>query len=402
MDYALNMLARLICCITVGWSVEGCKVDNPKAGNKFIPYTQVGHPLGETLGSEVNFLTQFVNSSIQIGYWFDCPKLKFDNETHQEIQNQIRSAIDIWLAPMRSLSKEVISREDIVIKRLAKLDGSPRTERQFIDIGEGYQLGISFSCVGGRSYVASQTTPYIFMSHGNLAALEDDDKYEFCLASDVCYSSFVLLHEFGHVFGLADTYSVGVSLKKGQPLSVMASVIPFTDKDGRLALAPDDIRGAQWLYQHYHVNSELTDCFYDDYELDETGKGCRPKSLIIDMLTNVAIRERHGAGAKIDKLLYTASDAIHYSGKFLENDEIARDRNGNTALHLALIAGADSEKYKNQWLEVITEILQHKNCRKACVVAEDTQGRTFLQLAKELEYDTNSETFQLSNPKFAK
>ena len=73
---------------------------------------------------------------------------------------------------------------------------------------------------------------------------------------------FTLMHEVGHAFGLADTYTASnniVSGRKGnQPPSIMASSrelfnYPPTLAPGqRIELSTDDIKGLIWLYKKTH------------------------------------------------------------------------------------------------------------------------------------------------------
>ena len=85
----------------------------------------------------------------------------------------------------------------------------------------------------------------------------------------------ILVHEMGHIFGLADTYlrnnpelsKGGSDSTKGtQPDSAM-SVLTTFHKGGGL-LGRDDKIGIVWLYKVAYEGLGLRDCFFPDYELE--------------------------------------------------------------------------------------------------------------------------------------
>lgn len=91
---------------------------------------------------------------------------------------------------------------------------------------------------------------------------------------------FVLVHEMGHGFGLADTYvGAGGEGRKGrQPVSVMAADYHVLAAGKEVELTDDDVKGLRWLYEKHHAESieSQSDCHFDDYEYEATPAGCVP------------------------------------------------------------------------------------------------------------------------------
>ena len=189
-----------------------------------------------------------------------------------------------------------------------------------------------------------------------------------------------VLHEIGHLFGLADTYmeaehwgkpgfdTGGRNNTKGsQPASIMDGTIYISTKgakraewdeqvQGIMPLSEDDRSGIIWLYKFIYEGLALEDCFFPLYELEDVpqwGLGCVPKY----------------------PLLFALAFHLEYdSVTIIKEDEgldvNAQDADGLTALHHAILNG---------YTEVVKTLLfQHKDTD---VNVKDVEGRTALHYA---------------------
>ncbi|MDE0315655.1 MAG: ankyrin repeat domain-containing protein [Candidatus Poribacteria bacterium] len=189
-----------------------------------------------------------------------------------------------------------------------------------------------------------------------------------------------LVHETGHIFGLVDTYipwadrhkqglsKGGLALTKGtQPAAVMSQHIPGfpvaaandpVPLDGLETLGIDDSNGIVWLYKHVHEGLPLENCFFPNYELEETPHGCRPKYPLIFEI-------KQGDDRWALRIIDEDSNI----------DVNAQDKDGLTALHHAVLNGFE---------ELVAKLIAHKNIKP---FLRDKQGRTALKLARERELD---------------
>ena len=195
-----------------------------------------------------------------------------------------------------------------------------------------------------------------------------------------------IVHELGHLFGLADTYLLRIAdegkpgldtgalnrTRGSQPDSIMSGAPLFTllgehrDFDelipvqGLMPLSQDDINGLIWLYKFTYEGLALEDCFYPNYEIEESPFvfGCVPKYTLI-----FELKFGHE---------YTAL-------RIIEEDEgldvNVQDADGMTALHHALL---------NQFEEVIKELLARPDIKPSL---KNNEGLTPLQLARELKLE---------------
>ena len=173
-----------------------------------------------------------------------------------------------------------------------------------------------------------------------------------------------LVHEMGHIFGLADTYLRGEDwgnpeLDKGgrdatkgtQPSSIMAG--DTHTRDGGM-LGRDDKNGIVWLYKRRYEGLGLRDCFFPDYELEEEPLGCVPKYTLIFALKH---------GIEVHGILILRDDE--------GLDVNVRDADGMTALHHAVL---------NKYTRVVTALLQRADLK----YYKNNDGQTPLQLATAL------------------
>ncbi|MDE0426328.1 MAG: ankyrin repeat domain-containing protein [Candidatus Poribacteria bacterium] len=171
----------------------------------------------------------------------------------------------------------------------------------------------------------------------------------------------VLTHEFGHAFGLLDTYVVhpdalpslgGLKQTIGtQPASVMAALLD----DNPLTIGEDDKRGIIWLYKYHHENLAPGDCFFDDYVSVEYGRttgGCEPRYPFI---------------------FETKHNPPEYALQLLEDDPAidinAQDVGGMTALHYAVM-------YEK--VEIVQALLAHEDIKPSL---KNKQGQIPLDTA---------------------
>ncbi len=205
-----------------------------------------------------------------------------------------------------------------------------------------------------------------------------------------------IIHELGHLFGLADTYlsiqfegdprfdTGGPDGTKGsQPSSIMSGLVAgglgiswddLIPLEGLVPLGLDDRNGILWLYKHTYEGLALKDCFFPNYQLEESPfLGCAPTYPLIFVLHQP----------------YTER-ATEISVRFvLEQDEginvNAQDRHGMTALHYAV---------SRELTQVIKMLLKRPDIKP---FLRDKQGHTALKLARERGLD-KIESLLLSHP----
>ena len=229
-----------------------------------------------------------------------------------------------------------------------------------------------------------------------------------------------LHHELGHLFGLADTYleiedwgKPGLDTgafdgsRGSQPLSIMLSPSVstlFRRRDGVFdahALVPlqgivpmlaDDRNGIVWLYKHVHEGLPLRECFFPNYELEESPLGCIPKYPLIFELKHSAevsgirlIKDDEGLDVNAQDAggLTALHHAILYDfarvvGMLIQRADITlntQDKEGMTALHYAVL---------HEWTEGVKALLTHKDIKP---FLRDNEGRSALQIARENKLD---------------
>ena len=235
----------------------------------------------------------------------DCPDSRKTEENHRLVREFLEWGIRTWLAPLREITDR-----PIVDKFIFHQGHGQRDE---------YEISAIFWCKKGIS-VASRDARTVDMS---------EDPGRRFPHENLPYDRFVLLHELGHVFDIADTYvgniifsppSTGGLPKTigNQPQSVM-SIDGGCLSIGWLCL--DDKRAIQWLYRYHWEGLDPTNCppefVYE--ELTHEGRtvgGCVYKH---PLLTEV--RQGHAEGAR----------------RFLDRNKNLKindkDEHGLTALH---------------------------------------------------------------------
>ena len=289
-----------------------------------------------------------------IHYSFDlCEPV--DKETQEKFEQIITKFLQSWLQPLREYTERLI-----VNDFRYKLDPDWR----------GATFGVTHIC-------EEKEGPKAFF--GPLGIINPSVGLELTWRGTA-----VMLHEIGHLFGLADTYEgarlgpAGISTggtnhtRGSQPASFMSGfsfmVARKTFKDidwdalvplqGLVPLGQDDENGIIWLYKYTYEGLPMDDCFFPNYELTEIPFGCEPKYPLI-----FEIKQDNERLA----LLVLNDD---------ENLDVnAQDANGMTALHHTVLRGFE---------ELIAKLLDHPDIKP---FLSDKQGRTALSLAQERGLD---------------
>ncbi len=289
--------------------------------------------------------------TISYSYGDDCPPEMRNND--KAITAAVTKALQTWLQPLRDYSNKPIV-NDFRYHQFAAMPFHAETD-----------LWIIFYCKLGRSKAFIGGVPSIKLRQGTKVVRPFMNS---------------LVHETGHVFGLADTYipwndrhkpglsQGGLSGTKGtQPAAVMSGHMPvFLDQDanhpvaldGLEPLGTDDINGIIWLYKHVHEQLPLEECFFPEYALEETPLGCRPKYPLIFEIKQ---------GDEYWSLEVIKDDP--------NLDINAQDKEGMTALHYAVLQGFE---------ELIAKLLDHPDIKP---FLSDKQGRTALRIARERGLD---------------
>lgn len=291
--------------------------------------------------------------TISYSYGDDCPPEMRNND--KAITAAVTKALQIWLQPLRDYSNKPIVNDF----RYQKFAAEP--------FRADSDLWIIFYCDLERSTAHWGARPGINLRSGTKV---------------VRHFMSSLMHEAGHVFGLADTYipwvergkpglsKGGLASTKGtQPAAVMGGHMPIFpinvdahDPVDLNALPPllgaDDTNGIVWLYKHVYEQLPLEDCFFPEYVLEETPLGCRPKYPLIFEIKQ---------GDEYWSLEVIKDDP--------NLDINAQDKEGMTALHHAVLQGFEA---------LIAKLLDHPDIKP---FLSDKQGRTALRIARERGLD---------------
>ncbi len=298
-----------------------------------------------------------------IRYSFDlCPPV--DKETQERHEQLITKFLQSWLQPLREYTERPIV-NDFRYKRDAAWGG--------------VTFGVTHIC-------EIREAPKAFFSPLRIInpSLGPEPTWR---------NMSVNMHEIGHLFGLADTYvgarrgPVGISTgglnstRGSQPASIMGGgstmflvsadreeavnkIDALVPPQGLVPLSKDDENGIIWLYKFTYEGLPMDDCFFPDYEVEETPFGCVPKHPLI-----FEIKHKH----------YYDEFAEIITLEILRDDENldvnAQDADGMTALHHAVLRGFE---------ELIAKLLEHPDIKP---FLSDKQGRTALRIARDRELD---------------
>ena len=311
------------------WGSVSCILRKEASGKKFIA-------LEHKRGQQPDAMIDKVHAphwDITYRYGDDCPPEARNNGA--ALTATVTEALQMWLQPLRDYAQRPIVNDFRYRLHVGRKDAD-------FTIVFFCKIAGSLAWVGGGS-------PRIDLRQG--AEITAD----FMTA---------LVHEMGHIFGLADTYlRNNPELSKGgsddtkgtQPSSTMAGATKFHKGGGMLGR--DDKIGIVWLYKRFYEGLALRDCFFPDYELEKDPLGCRPQYPLIFALQH---------GAEITPLLILREDE--------GLDVNVRDADGMTALHHAVL---------NKYTRVVTALLQRADLK----YYKNNAGQTPQQLATKLGLD---------------
>ncbi len=277
-----------------------------------------------------------------------------NEETQKKFTQVVTKFIQSWLQPLREYTNRPIVNDF----------------RYHLDADwNGASFGITHTC----DIKAGSANASVFPPIG-IETFSDDLKLTWRWIT-------TMLHELGHLFGLADTYlrviDIGKpgldtggrdSTKGSQPLSIMSGFTlallkkdwdqPILAHPGVVTLNEDDKNGIIWLYKYIHEGLPLRDCFFPNYELEASPLGCVPKYPLIFEL-------KHS----------TEKSSLFVIREDENLDVNARDADGMTALHHAVLYG-----YKR----VVEELIKRDDIKP---YLSNKKGQSPMQLAKELKHD---------------
>ena len=292
----------------------------------------------------------------KIGYRYHTDCTPAERQNGEALMEAMSASLRTWLEPLKELQPE----RPIVDKFVYELQpdfnpinpGDHYNPNQPEDL-EGWRevdLRVTFECTQGISValIGLIFQPAVVMRLGT-------EPTPLMLS--------VLTHEFGHAFGLDDTFARegimsshgGFPWTAGNPASVMAMPDGFhNDKLIPPAIGEDDKRGIIWLYKYFHEDLAADDCFFADY-------------------VYVKVKDMHRCAPKHPLIFETKYNPPKHALQLLKHaptiDINAQDEDGMTALHYAVM----SEKE-----EVVKALFAHKDIKPSL---KDKQGRTPLDIA---------------------
>ena len=306
---------------------------------------------------ELNTLTDVVHKpQWTIGYRFgpECePENRQNGKALEAVMTQVLRA---WLQPLRELHPKqpivdvfLYELQEDVKEGDRKSQGDQKSEgrkKKNVDMRIAFRCGAAATGISIAVTAFGDSAPDVFIRS------EPDDPKRL---------GFILTHEIGHAFGLADTYSVdfeggrstgGLAGTTGiQPPSVMSSHF-WRRQDEKPYLSEDDKNGIIWLYKATHEGLAINDCFFPDYVFEPERKGCRPKYPLI-----FEIKHRH------------SKFAVQMLDEDPKIDVNAQNDAGFTALHFAV---------RLQQTEVVKRLLAHPDIKP---FLKDKRGRSALKIA---------------------
>ena len=298
----------------------------------------------------------------KIGYRYGGECQPADRQNGELLKEAISTSLRTWLQPIKELKPARMIVDKFVYELQPDFDPLQPGDFHNRNIEEDRQewrevdLRVTFQCRqehGGVALIGHLFPPAVLMRMGSETTPE---------------MLFILAHELGHAFGLADTYArPGLMDNQGglrattgkQPASTMASMSHHihADRLPALAISEDDKRGIIWVYKYFHEKQEFGDCFFADYVFIEELGSCRPKHPLI-----FEVKHNH----------------TMYALQILEDDPTldvnAQDVSGMTALHYAVMY----EKVK-----VVKALLAHEKIKP---FLKNKYGETPLDIAQETNH----------------
>ncbi len=278
------MRQRVVTLILVVLAVVACGEDTQHSTPSFISND---HHFGE--GNQyVRMFTEHVHDET----WH----ITYTAEVERDFEAALTIALQTWLQPLREieLNRDIV--DDFEFYRSNAIDTLGTNTIAWDDVlfrsrftagSGGDKAGLYESTYFPPQGVFFPPIPDLPRDLPLLTVFEVDET-----ATDITtdsYFMFVLMHEVGHGFGLADTYASfnadgTVNRQGNQPVSVMAgdyvafAYPPILAADERVELASDDIRGLLWTYKRVTGDvDDITDCG-EDYEYENSPRGCIPST----------------------------------------------------------------------------------------------------------------------------
>lgn len=301
-----------ICAASLGSTLisillSSCGSENV-ASTKFITLTGVG---GELRG---NYLIKDVKAErwlVHYGFSDNDRCLSSGLDDPDKFEEQIRQSIlltiDLWLQPLRELETGIVNDFNLILVDTVKYN-EMSTALYLVPGDEKANIGIIFHCKekDRTSYPPSNASPSIRivrMHH----RYKQEEKFPHNKMSDThMFMISSMLHELGHLFGLADTYpkvipdqqGMGGMLHTGdseytlgrQPLSIMGFSNLLSVVTPGLIISADDAEGIRWLYRLTHDNAAADEC-PEDYVIELETKGCLPRHPLIFAVRNGDVRQ---------------------------------------------------------------------------------------------------------------
>lgn len=336
---------------------------NVLVGCLFFSGTPVAHGFITVSGGrqldELKFLTKNIfKPQWKIGYRYHTDCTPAERQNGEELMEAMTASLRAWLEPLKDLHPE----RPIVDKFVYELqpDFNP------INPGDHYNANQPEDFEGWGevdlrvTFMPTQEEPSIA-----LIGLIFQPAVFMRLGTKLTPTMlYVLTHEFGHAFGLGDTYArEGVLRSRGglhstagnQPSSVMARHGGFhNDNSTPFTIGEDDKRGIIWLYKYLYAGITPDDCFFADYVYVKVGRA-------------------HHCAPKYPLIFETKHNHPMHALQLLEDDPTidinAQDEDGMTALHYAAMYGK---------VEVVKALLAHKDIK---ISLKNKQDQTPLDIA---------------------
>ena len=274
----------------------------PSTTNGFIVYV---HPNTNRLIDKID------EPQWRIGYNFIHGCAEQFRHKEDKLKEAMTKSLRVWIEPLRKLSPDKVFTDDFIFVRMPDVDEcfANRDARRQVDVR------ITFDCIVNNSLAvaASDLPPDVCMRNGT------DINRVFI---------YILVHELGHAFGMADTYARdghvstgGIAITEGkQPASIMSGFSRTDPPRPMLYLLEDDRNGIIWLYKYLYEGHPVGDCFFPDYVSAGNGEGnCEPRHPLI-------FEAKHGVFGIVNIILHDDPTL----------DINARDSSGFTALHHAV------------------------------------------------------------------
>ena len=276
-------MQRVVGFIVVVLVSVSCGNETPHATPSFIAFE---HENSEEY-KYLNLLIEHVHD--------DTWHIPYASTVQKDFSAALTVALQTWLQPLRNLQLNQAIVDDFEFYRYSvddfNTDNVPWHDVLFRIIFEAGNNGYNVKGVYQGVWVHRSTLLPVSLSADELPTLTmyDADNTAEELATDGSFM-FYLVHEMGHVFGLADTYAASgnsISGRKGnQPASVMAAsrevfnYPPILSHGTSIDLTTDDIQGLLWLYKKYVTQKigSFSDCHFEDYKYEDKPAGCVPST----------------------------------------------------------------------------------------------------------------------------